>query len=448
MRDITYNVRLYKMDIYEGAKLTTYYVRWKVGSKSWKEPFRNKAQAASFESQLRVAATAGEAFDVASGRPVSWRQATTRMTWYTFACAFADMKWKDASAKHRADIARVLMLATFPLLSSERGKPDEKAMRSALTRWAFNPKTRQNAPPDVAEILQWVSRNTRPVDALSDEETLRTVLDRITTKQNGKRMAAVTTKKYRGILHNTLEFAVVKKTLTENPLTGLKWIRVRSSGQVDRRSVVNPRQGTALIAAVQEDKPSGPQLAALFGAMLYCGLRPEEAVEIFDHNVILPERVWNPETKTFEDPPEEEDWGDLYVGPVAPEVAREWTDDGERRDSRDRPKHRAEGETRGPIPIPPVQVRLFRAHKAAYGLGKDGRYFRGVRADIVPGETIRRVLGRARERVLTTEELDSPLVKRPYDLRHTWASTLLNAGVPPKQVAEWAGNSVEVLLRT
>jgi hypothetical protein len=105
MQDITYDVRIYKTDVYKGAKLTTYYVRWKVGAKRWKEAYRIKAQAASFEAQLRAAASAGEAFDVKTGRPVAWRQATNRLTWYDFACAYADMKWKDASAKHRADIA-------------------------------------------------------------------------------------------------------------------------------------------------------------------------------------------------------------------------------------------------------------------------------------------------------------------------------------------------------
>jgi integrase len=448
MQDITYDVRIYKTDVYKGAKLTTYYVRWKVGAKRWKEAYRIKAQAASFEAQLRAAASAGEAFDVKTGRPVAWRQATNRLTWYEFACAYADMKWKDASAKHRADIARVLMLATFPMLSSSRGKPDDKAIRRALTRWAFNTKQRSSAPADVAEVLQWVSRNTRNVDALGDEEMLRSVLDKITTKQDGKRMAAVTTKKYRGILHNALEYAVVKKTLTENPLTGLKWIRVKTSGEVDRRSVVNPGQGRKLLAAVREQNPSGPRLVALFGVMLYCGLRPEEAVEIFEHNLILPDRVWNAQTEESEDPPDDQDWGELYVGPVAPEVARDWTDDGARRDSRDRPKHRAEGETRGPIPIPPVQVRLFRAHLDEFGTGKDGRVFQGIRADVVPGETIRRVWRNAREKVLTNKEQDSPLAKRPYDLRHTCLSTWLNAGISPKQVAEWAGHSLDVLLRT
>jgi integrase len=39
------------------------------------------------------------------------------------------------------------------------------------------------------------------------------------------------------------------------------------------------------------------------------------------------------------------------------------------------------------------------------------------------------------------------LARTPYDLRHAAVSTWLNGGVPPTTVAEWAGHSVEVLLR-
>jgi hypothetical protein len=47
---------------------------------------------------------------------------------------------------------------------------------------------------------------------------------------------------------------------------------------------------------------------------------------------------------------------------------------------------------------------------------------------------------------LTPEQVASPLAARPYDLRHAALSSWLNAGVDPTEVAERAGNSVEVLL--
>jgi integrase len=61
--------------------------------------------------------------------------------------------------------------------------------------------------------------------------------------------------------------------------------------------------------------------------------------------------------------------------------------------------------------------------------------------------TVYRVWKLARAEALTEADVASPLAKRPYDLRHAAVSTWLNAGVPPTQVAEWAGHSVNVHLR-
>jgi integrase len=61
--------------------------------------------------------------------------------------------------------------------------------------------------------------------------------------------------------------------------------------------------------------------------------------------------------------------------------------------------------------------------------------------------TVYRAWQRARITALNPDQVASPLVRRPYDLRHACVSTWLNAGVPPAQVAEWAGHSVQVLLR-
>lgn len=450
MDETTYEVRVYELEKRKdgNGKVVAYRAVWLVAGKLRRKTFKTKAQANSFRADLIAATNRGEAFDLAYGLPLSQMRAMNRMTWFDLACDYSDAKWKDVSAKHRADIARVLALTTLAFLDSEYGKPADALLRCALTRYAFNTKQRSNQPANVKEALQWVERHTLFVDAFSEEETLRRVLDAITTKQDGKRMAAVTVKKYRGILHNALQYAVVRKALKTNPLTGLQWITVKASAEVDRRSVLNPSQGRALIKAIADDGPSGERLVALFGSMLYCGLRPEEAVETRKDYIVLPPLVQNVQTGEWEEPPEDEDWGELYVGPVSPEVARDWTDDGDNRDSRDRPKHRAEGEKRGPIPIPPVQVRLYRAHLAKFGTGSDGRLFSGMKADRVPGVTIRKVLKRARAKVLTDAERATPLAQRPYDLRHTCLSTHLNAGIAPQQVAEWAGNSVAVLLRT
>jgi hypothetical protein len=46
----TYDVRVYRTEVYKGAKVTTYKVRWKTAHRLWKEGFRNTALADSFRS--------------------------------------------------------------------------------------------------------------------------------------------------------------------------------------------------------------------------------------------------------------------------------------------------------------------------------------------------------------------------------------------------------------
>ena len=55
----TYDVRVYKTEVYKGAQVTTYKVRWKTNRRLWKEGFRNAALADSFRSSLLTAARKG-----------------------------------------------------------------------------------------------------------------------------------------------------------------------------------------------------------------------------------------------------------------------------------------------------------------------------------------------------------------------------------------------------
>jgi len=48
---------------------------------------------------------------------------------------------------------------------------------------------------------------------------------------------------------------------------------------------------------------------------------------------------------------------------------------------------------------------------------------------------------------LTPAQLATPLMRRPYDLRHSGVTWRLNSRVPATEVAAWAGHSVEVLMR-
>jgi Phage integrase family len=138
-----------------------------------------------------------------------------------------------------------------------------------------------------------------------------------------------------------------------------------------------------------------------------------------------------------------------------PEIARVsvYTDDGavhEHRGLKGRTKGRPNPKARRParkVPIPPQLAALLRDHIQAYGVARDGRLFRSERGNPVQPSTWWRAWQKARAASLTPEQLATPLMKRPYDLRHSGITWRLDSGVPDAQVAAWAGHSVEMLRR-
>jgi hypothetical protein len=47
--------------------------------------------------------------------------------------------------------------------------------------------------------------------------------------------------------------------------------------------------------------------------MYYAGLRPEEAINLSTDNIILPPRTRDAEHQQWENPPDDQDWGELYL---------------------------------------------------------------------------------------------------------------------------------------
>lgn len=143
--------------------------------------------------------------------------------------------------------------------------------------------------------------------------------------------------------------------------------------------------------------------------------------------------------------PGSDGWGEFEFGDASPDVGRDWTDDGEQRDRRHL-KHRAAGDTRT-VPMHPELAKLLREHITEFGTSVHGKLFTGIRGGELASVVCRRAWIAARKAALTEPEQRSLLARGIYDLGHTCLSTWLNAGVPPTQVAEWAGHSVDVLLR-
>lgn len=356
--ETTYDVRIWTTEKYVGTKVTTHRVIWVVAGKRWKQGHRTAAAAENFRSELVTAVRKGEAFDVATGRPVAMaRRETNDTTWYDFACQYVDMKWGPAAAAYRKSIAEALTTVTLVLIATDRGKPADDVLRMAVGTWGFNTRLRHSPrrPAEVAVALTWLAENTQPVANLAEAAVIRTTLDALTLNLDGSRAAGTTVARKRAVLSNALSYAVELNLLAVNPVGSIAWRSPKTSRVVDRRSVVSLMQARMLLNTVEQTKRSGPRLVAFFAVMYYAGLRPEEAVNLRIGNLQLPTsggRGW------------------IVLDRSAPDVGRIWTDSGEQRDHRQL-KHRADGEVRT-VPSSPVLTFLLQRHLEKFGTDAEG----------------------------------------------------------------------------
>jgi integrase len=444
MNDISYNVRIYKTEIYKGVNVTTYYVRWRVvgAPKPFREPFRHSGQAESFRSKLLSAAKDGKAFSITTGRPMEWERdkepAEKPITWYTLTLDYSAAKWKYASPNQRRSIAEALTDATEVLFTAEAPWPRAE-IRRALAIWAYSARLRGQAEPpeDIAPVIKWLAASTIPMAALADSKTsgihARAILDRISSKQDGTLAAANTANRKRTVLNNLMTYAQLeRKLLSGNPLKSVTWSSPRKLKTVDPRCVLNSDQARRFLDSVASNSQRGKRLKAFFGCMYYAALRPEEVADLREPNITsLPDT--------------DGEWGEFTLTNSQPRSGSNWTDDGSIRQRREL-KHRAKEETRT-VPIHPELVTLLRDHLAEFGAGPGGRVFTLATGKIVTDRAYLKVFHEARTAAFTEVEAASLIARRPYDLRHAAVSTWLNAGVAPAQVAEWAGHTVDVLLR-
>ncbi|MBV9095138.1 MAG: tyrosine-type recombinase/integrase [Streptosporangiaceae bacterium] len=433
----TYDVRVYRTEVYKGATVSTHKGRWKTNRRLWKKGFRTAAQADSFRSSLLTAARKGEAFSLSTGRPVSWERNESVVTWYALTLDYTAGKWPYAAPNHRKSIAEALTDATEAMLASEDAPYPVEEIRRVLRTWAFSGRLRGVAEPpeDLAAVVRWLQTATLAVVELNrpgiGAARCRALLDRIGRKQDGTAAAANTANRKRAVLNNLMQYAVEASVLPANPLKAITWTRPRTLKNVDPRTVVNSDQARRLLAAVGQQDQRGERMVAFFGCIYYAALRPEEVVDLrLDNLVSLPDQGW----------------GELILTNSEPRSGTWWTDSGSARQRREL-KHRPRGETRL-VPLHPELVALLIQHlKKKYPPGPAGRIFTGPRGGIFNDRAYLKIFHKARAVAFTKSEAASLLARRPYDLRHAAVSTWLNAGVPAPQVAEWAGHSVDVLLR-
>ncbi|MEO3756012.1 site-specific integrase [Streptomyces sp. B6B3] len=429
----TFDVKIWAVRQRAGVRQKSAELRWRTGNvPPHSETFRTKTLADNRRAELLVALQRGEAFDEATGLPLSELRRLRDVSWYQHARNYIEMKWDRSSAGTRRTLAEAMATVTPVLVQDTKGMADPQAVRTALYGWAFNKRRwEEETPADVAAVLRWFERKSLPTSALADRMVVRRALDGLTRKLNSETAAASSIRRKRAIFHNALVFAVDADLLTDNPLQRVSWTLPEPvEEEVDPASVPSPDLAAQLLDAVGAQGPRGRRLVAFFGCMLYAAARPSEVIPLGRQGCrSLPRRGW----------------GLIALQETRARSGSAWTDSGEAHDRRGL-KKRSRKAVRL-VPVPPELVALLRWHIDAYGYAPDGRLFRTIRGGLVQESGYGEVWARARAKVLPPELLHTSLAKRPYDLRHTAVSVWLASGVDPQTVAKRAGHSVAVLFR-
>jgi len=397
-----------------------YRVKWEVDGRHKTRSFKTKEQAERLRSTLQQAVRDGLRFDATTGEPVEW-QGTTE-TWWSWSLEWYRLKWPDWAGKSRKSGAEPLVAIT-PYLVRPRAPEPPADMTSWLWQVGYRPNLSEadRAGPELA----WLERWSLPLDEI-DPGSLERALTAATTRRDGRRMAATVVKKRRDLIKAVFAAAERRELIDRNPMQRIVWRAPSRSVEVDISTVPTTGDVLRAVETAAELPGYGAHYAALYALVGLAGLRPSEAAGLMIDDVKLPL----------------EGWGLARVSGATTSPGSRYTDDGEVREDKGL-KHRPESATR-PVPLPPVVVDRLRSHIERWP-HDDGRVLRNGNGRPVTADNWGPAWDRIRTKLWPAGHgLSGTTV---YQLRHTAATTMLRASIPPAEVARRLGHSVEMLMR-
>ena len=354
------------------------------------------------------------------------------------------LAWPAAAAKTRVSIIESLARVVPSSSATWQAPPTRTCSRRALRKKLNQGRHAGPLDQDETKAIAWIQRASRPVSAFEDPSVVCDVLDALAVRLDGKPASPEYFSRRRRVLHKCLGYAVRKKRLGTNPLSKDNlpegWTApAKPDDTLDPRAVGSPELVAAMLTACRTiRRRQGPRFVAFYGCMFYALMRPSEVAALTKAGCHLPEQGW----------------GHLTFADSSP-AAGQGLHRRRRRPRAPRPEgpHQGQAQPQSPQaspqgPDPPAARRPCCATTSRPSApARDGRLFRSERGNPIQPSTWWQVWQKVRAASLTPEQLASPLMKRPYDLRHSGITWRLDSGVPDAQVAAWAGHSVEMLRR-
>lgn len=412
------------------SRRSPWLVRWRVDGKDRSSSHPTKASADRYRRRILDAIDAGDAFDEATGLPRSWSASKTVLE---FAAEWWAGSYAGWGAKHRGDLAPNVARVIVALASLRaKGSNTPTKATSYLVDYVFCDPQRRTGPTDAdRKTARWLERFSPPINRVTEED-VKGLFDRLRKNLDGSTAKGNTFRARRAAAHQLFAAAVKARLTNTNPVADVEITIVTRTQAVDRLFIPTLSAGQDLIALVGERGPQGRRCVAPLSTVLYGGLRPSEVAGLRPMDLDLPQQGW----------------GHLTVREPVVAAKRRYTDDGTAYEHRNRPKHRDEGVARE-VPIPPVLVELIRQHLEEYRVANGELVFTNTAGQPWTGNIAR---SWRQARVAYVDAVDDGSrdhlrAARIYDLRHTNATLLLNAGASIPEVARRLGHSPATLLK-
>lgn len=416
----------------KSAKGNRWVVRWTVDGKEFSRSSGTAAPAQDLQLELRSAVKRAEKFDAVTGEPISWK---ANATFLDASLDFVKRKYGNWAPATRSSniraLAIVVVAAATPPLSDEL-----REVARALFIEKCIPARDITLTQQQQVSWQALQRNSWPLSEITARRC-EDVLD-LMGKRNGwnstDRAAPASFTRRRTLLSGVLNAAVADESIPASPLQRVLRTPTKLQHAVVKSEIPTVQQGLLLIDEIREARSqldTAKRLAVFFAVTLYCGLRPGEVSGLRPQDIMLPG-------------PDDNGWGTLTATASVTQVIKRWTDDG-KTVTHGPLKQRADSTTRL-VPAPPALMKILAEFAAECEPSSDGYLIR-TRAGRPIGGTICAPLKRAKKKLGWVDAHPLSGVTH-YTLRHTNASTLLEAGLSIAEVAKRLGHSELELLRT
>jgi integrase len=394
-----------------------YRVKWRIDGQDKTRSLKTKAEAERLQARLQMAVIDGEEFDVPTGLPVSWVKGDT--TWWEWSQEWLGLKWPQWAGHSRRSAVESLVAIT-PLMTRNGAPPAPDGAAKWLREHGYRPGSPgRDDPPN------WLPKWSVPLSEI-DTPQLERVLTAVTTKLDGSLMSREVARRRRTTLNAVLRAACRRHLNDHNPLDRVEWKLPTRNIAVDISTVPSYGDVIDIVDHVAGLKTDGARYATLFAAVGIAGMRPSEAIALAPAGLRLPR----------------DGWGLAVLRGALTSPGTRFTSTGAVVEDKEL-KQRPPDATRD-VPLAPELVERLRWHMERWP-PVNGRVFTNAAGRTPTTTNYGPVWVRARtDRWPNGHRLGKTTV---YDLRHTAATMMLRAGVPPAEVARRLGHSVDILMR-